>query len=97
MACFNSLATRYSVGSVVVCLQLIFSPESQVALLFALWVGAQKVAVGKVVLQIEIIVVVHVLVEFITKVACQVLTPRVVEEQRVVEEVLLAEVTPGVR
>lgn len=78
-------------------LQLVLSPESDVALLLALLVRTYVVSVREVSLQAPVVSVVHVFVEVAAEVTRQVLPVQVVYELQLVEEVLLAEITPRVR
>jgi hypothetical protein len=78
--------------------QLVRGAEGHVALLLAVVVGAQVVRFTEVVLQARIVRVVHVLIlPGGAQVTGQVLSVQVVVELQVIEEVLLAEIAPGVR
>lgn len=78
-------------------LKLVLSTEGDVALLLAVFVGAEVVRPREVGLETRVAGIVHVFIEVGAEMACQVLPVEMVKEHLVIEEVLLAEVAPGVR
>lgn len=77
-------------------LELVFSPEGDIALALAGLVGAKAVRLREVGLQTRVVLVVDVLVAVSAEVAAQMLPVQVVEEDLVVEKVHMTEVAPGV-
>lgn len=77
-------------------LELVFSPEGDIALAFAGLIGAKAVRLREVGLQTRVVLVVDVFIAVTAEVAAQVLTVQVVEEDLVVEKVHVTEVAPGV-
>lgn len=79
------------------CCQFILCAECHVALGLALFIRTHKVSDSKMRFQGQIRLVVHVFVMVPAQMTCQVLSIQMIDEHQLVEEILLAEITPGVR
>lgn len=89
-------APTLHVGQLNVGFHLILGLERNIALRFAFVVRANEMRFGEVLLEGRVIRVVHVFELVVAQVTRQMHPLQVVQENEVVEEVLLAEVAPGV-
>ncbi len=77
--------------------QFILCAECHVALGLTLFIWTHKVCDSKMRFQRQIRLVVHIFVMVPAQMTCQVLSIQMIDEHQLVEEILLAEITPGMR